>query len=97
MRRGQLCEFQWYLCRLWGPSILAVLLYVTHLEDMADVSVVEALCPMLLYSLIGLIVATISAFEHRGLVMRRKYTLPGESRQEDLRAIFAFGSHTPEG
>ena len=29
--------------------------------------------------------------------MRRKYILTGESRQEDLRAIYAFGSHTPEG
>jgi hypothetical protein len=49
------------------------------------------------YQLIGLIVATISGFEHRGLVMRRKYVLTGESRQEDLRAIFAFRAHTPEG
>ena len=29
--------------------------------------------------------------------MRRKYVLTGESRQEDLRAIFAFRAHTPEG
>ena len=29
--------------------------------------------------------------------MRRKYVLTGESKQEDLRAIFAFRAHTPEG
>jgi hypothetical protein len=38
---------------------------------------VEPICPLLLYHLIGLIVTTVSAFEHRGLVMRRKYILTG--------------------
>ena len=93
----QLEHFQGYLITLWGPALVSNTIYWLNLDQMKSVSPVEPLCPLLLYFLIGLIVATISGFEHRGLVMRRKYILTGESRQEDLRAIFAFVAHTPEG
>ena len=53
--------------RLWGPSLISCTLYWVNLSDMGGVSAVEPLCPLLLYNLIGLIVATVSAFEHRGM------------------------------
>ena len=75
----QLEDFQMYLCTLWGPALLSAFCYWGILQDTGNISAVEPLCPLLLYFLIGLIVATISAYEHRGLVMRRKYILEGES------------------
>lgn len=90
-------DFQIYLVKLWLPTLIALGTCVANRRKMANISIVEPICPLLLYNLIGLIVATISGFEHRGLVMRRKYVLTGESKQEDLRAIFAFRAHTPEG
>jgi len=94
---NQYRDFQWYLMKLWLPSCMSLGLYLYYSEYMTNISIVESMGPIVLYQLVGLIVATISAFEHRGLVMRRKYVLTGESKQEDLRAMFAFRAHTPEG
>ena len=70
----QLEHFQGYLITLWGPALVSNTIYWLNLDQMKSVSPVEPLCPLLLYFLIGLIVATISGFEHRGLVMRRSTT-----------------------
>ena len=90
-------HFQRYLRALWLPGAAAALVYSLGAGRMRAVSAAEPLCPAVLYSILGLVVSTIGGFEHRGLVMRRKYALTGESQGEDFRATFAFRSHTPEG
>ncbi len=79
-----------YLSWLWVPSLLSLSIYMIYRQHMPAVSVFEPIAPIISYSLVGLIVSTVSGFEHKGLVMRRKYLLTGEGKSEDLRAIYAF-------
>jgi len=90
-------DFQHYLIKLWLPTLISTIVYLTYIESMQRVALIEVIGPFILYWLIGFIVATNSGFEHRGHVLRRKYILTGESKSEDFRATFAFRAHTPEG
>lgn len=91
-------EFQYYLMKLWLPSIFSVVCYVLFSSYMQHISVAEVLSPTVIYIIIGSYVSTISGYEHPRMVLRRmNMAISAQTKLNELQAIFAFRAHTPEG
>jgi hypothetical protein len=91
-------SFQYYLMKLWMPSLFSVMVYCIWNSSMQVISPSEVLSPIAIYLIIGTYISTISGFEPARLVRRRLNPAISESiKQNELQAIFAFRAHTPEG
>ena len=105
-------EFQWYLMKLWVPSLFALVVMLGWLSDMGNVSVMEIGSSITQFMIIATYIATISGYEHSKLVVRRLQPIrpkksgalavrvqqsQSRARDSELNAVFAFRAHTPEG
>ena len=97
--------FHWYLMKLWAPSLFSLVVMFVYWKDMDSLSPLEMSSSLTQFIIIAAYIATISGYEHSKHVVRRLHPARDVAKaagapkrnNNELKAVFAFRAHTPEG